>query len=536
MTPNDVSVIADNIDDFIELPNGIERLREALLTIAVSGKLVAQDRKEGTAEDLYKIIQKERIKEVGGRKRKDFSASPITAGEISFEIPKSWMWVRLGDIVRVDNGYSFKSSKYVESGTRVIRITNVQNGFIADNNPKFISEEDGDEFAGFQLHVDDLLMSLTGYVGRVAMFPSTMLPAVLNQRVARIVPFMDDLKPYIFTYFQSGFFRAIAASSTRGMAQQNMSTEWLKTHPIPMPPLSEQGRIVEKVEEVMEQLVKLAAKKQERDEVRARFTRSAMQSLGKGESGIAFKHLAELIKTLDDVKEFEDALLTLAVSGQLVLQDRKEGTADETKQVKEVSGRKRKAKVFSEITPKEVSFGIPKNWKWVRLGSAFIDYGSGSTPSRGNDGFYKDGHTNWYKSGELNDGILFADSEEKITDSALEKCHLRLNKRGDLLIAMYGATAGRVAMLDNEGTTNQAVWGGTPDSFVDVKFLFLYLLQSRYQLLKTSSGAAQPNISGEKIAAHVLPLPPLAEQKRIIKKVEEVMVLIDRLKPLVAKE
>ncbi len=247
----DSKIALEHLAELINTPTDLKELEGALLTLAVSGKLMPQDKKNGTAEDLYIQIQSNIESDAQGRKKKAMKPSSIDAEVVPFEIPKSWKWVRLGDIVKVDNGYAFKSSKYVEAGSRVIRITNVQDGFMADNNPKFIKEDNGEEFADFQLHEGDLLMSLTGYVGRVALFPLSMLPAVLNQRVARVVPLLEELKPYIFTYFQSGLFRSIASASTRGMAQQNMSTEWLKTHPIPLPPLAEQKRIVKKVEEVM---------------------------------------------------------------------------------------------------------------------------------------------------------------------------------------------------------------------------------------------------------------------------------------------
>lgn len=250
---------------------------------------------------------------------------------------------------------------------------------------------------------------------------------------------------------------------------------------------------------------------------------------------IVADNIEDFIELPDGIERLTKAVLTLAVSGKLVPQDKKEGTGEELfTQIQKVqkikqNGLKIIIKKLSEITPEEIPFDIPKTWKWIHFGIAFTNYGSGSTPTRGNDDFYDNGQINWYKSGELNDGVLSANAEEMITDLAINKFHLRFNKPGDLLIAMYGATAGRVSVLDNEGTTNQAVWGGTPHTSIDVQYLFYYILQSRHVLLKTSSGAAQPNISGEKIITHLFPLPPYQEQKRIVKKIEEVMSQLDEL-------
>ena len=538
MTPNDVNIVADNIDDFIEVPDGVGRLRKAVLTLAVSGKLVQQDKGEGTADDLCRKIQEESVKQISGRRKKDFSTSPIDVGETSFELPKSWRWVRLGDIVRVDNGYAFKSSKYVEAGSRVIRITNVQDGFIADSNPKFINGGNGGEFADFQLHENDLLMSLTGYVGRVALFPAAMLPAVLNQRVARVAPFSEELKPYIFTYFQSGLFRSIASASTRGMAQQNMSTEWLKTHPIPFPPLAEQKRIVKKVEEVMKQLDELETKKRGRDETRTRLARSAMHSLGKGESKIAFEHLAELTKTPADLKELEGALLTLAESGKLLSQDKKEGTAGElyakiqSEIENGVKGRKKNAKESTPISPEELPFDLPKSWKWVRL----MEIGkldTGKTPRTGVTGNYA-GDIPFVGPGDVQQGKINSYSKLITKRGASESKYLY---PGDVLMVCIGGTIGKTALVTGTHTFNQQINKITP-CLVDSTFLFCVFQSGYFQRLVWSkaSGGATPLVNLTRWSSCVVPLPPLAEQKRIVKKVEEIILLINRLKQVVGEK
>jgi len=535
MTPNDVKIVADNIGDFIEVPDGVDRLRKAVLTLAVSGKLVPQNKIEGTGDELCYEIQKKLTKDTDGQKKKKKEVVTISTVEIPFDIPKSWKWVRLSEIGKLDTGKTPRTgvTGNYSGDIPFIGPGDVQNGKI-NSYSKLITKQGASE-SKYLLPGDVLMVCIGGTIGKTALVISTH---TFNQQINKITPCLVD-SAFLFCVFQSGYFQKLVWSKASGGATPLVNLTRWSSCIVPLPPLAEQERIVKKVEEVMKQLDELEAKKRERDETRTRLVRSAMQSLGKGESKIAFEQLSELVKTPVDLKELEAALLTLAVSGKLVPQDKKEGTGEElysSIQKEQVeSGRLKKTRVFEAVEPEEIPYEIPRTWEWVRFGSVFIDYSSGSTPSRGNDEFYKDGQTNWYKSGELNDGVLFIDSKEKISESALEKCHLRLNKRGDLLIAMYGATAGRVAMLDNEGTSNQAVWGGTPKSGVDLKYLFFYILQSRNILLETSSGAAQPNISGEKISVHLLPLPPLAEQKRIVKKVEEVMSLINKLQDVIGK-
>ena len=171
----------------------------------------------------------------------------------------------------------------------------------------------------------------------------------------------------------------------------------------------------------------------------------------------------------------------------------------------------------------EIPFEIPQSWCWVRLGN-IGDWGSGSTPAKGRSDYYG-GNVLWLRTGELNNGIVY-DTEIKITDKALQECSFRLNKVGDVMIAMYGATIGKVAIAGKEMTTNQACCGCTPICILN-KYLFYFLMGSQEDFIKKGEGGAQPNISREKIVAHLMPLPPFEEQNRIVEKIESILPLIE---------
>lgn len=155
-----------------------------------------------------------------------------------------WKTVRLGDVCEILNGYAFKSDKYVDSGIRVIRITNVQKGFIEDNSPAFYPITEKETLKDYELHENDLLISLTGNVGRIALLSKEMLPAALNQRVGCIrIRDKNLLISYLFTFLNSDKFESDCIYSARGIAQKNMSTEWLKNYLIPLPPIEVQIKI-----------------------------------------------------------------------------------------------------------------------------------------------------------------------------------------------------------------------------------------------------------------------------------------------------
>lgn len=158
---------------------------------------------------------------------------------------EGWEYKKLGEVCNIQNGFAFKSSRYVNNGIRVIRITNVQKGEIVDDSPKFYPIESVGEIKNFILDEGDLLMSLTGNVGRVGLLPKHLLPAALNQRVACLrIKDKSVLLQYLYVFLNSDYFEQICIKNSTGAAQLNMSTIWLSKFLIPIPPLSEQHRIV----------------------------------------------------------------------------------------------------------------------------------------------------------------------------------------------------------------------------------------------------------------------------------------------------
>ena len=172
----------------------------------------------------------------------------------------------------------------------------------------------------------------------------------------------------------------------------------------------------------------------------------------------------------------------------------------------------------------EIPFEIPSGWEWCRMRS-IGDWGAGATPAKGNSSYYG-GDILWLRTGELNNGIVF-DTDIKITEKALKECSLRLNKIGDVLIAMYGATIGKVAIAGSEMTTNQACCACTPIGIFNY-FLFYFLMGSQSDFIKKGEGGAQPNISREKLIAHLMPIPPISEQFRIVERIKELLLLAEK--------
>jgi restriction endonuclease S subunit len=189
-------------------------------------------------------------------------------------------------------------------------------------------------------------------------------------------------------------------------------------------------------------------------------------------------------------------------------------------------GKLREPKPLPPVRSDEMPYALPKGWEWVRLGGIGT-WKSGTTPNRSNPHYYG-GLIPWVKSGEVKQGHIRT-AEETITEAALRECSLHINPIGSLLVAMYGANIGEIGMLEIEATTNQAVCACQPFLGIDKNFLFVLLLSLKMNFISQGAGAAQPNISREKIVTTMAPLPPAAEQTRIIAKIDELMAICDTI-------
>jgi len=251
------------------------------------------------------------------------------------------------------------------------------------------------------------------------------------------------------------------------------------------------------------------------------------------------RHFDTAFAAPDGIQKLRELILTLAMQGKSVPQDPKDQPASELLKAIEVEkqrlvkeGKIKQPKPLPAITAEELPYKLPDGWEWVRL----HDYGiwkSGTTPSRTNSSYYG-GDIPWVKSGEVKQGKI-VETSETITQEALKSCSLDLNSIGSVLVAMYGANIGEVGVLEIEATTNQAVCACKPYLGIDNIFLVYLLTSLKQNFIGQGAGAAQPNISREKIIHTIVPLPPLAEQRRIVAKIDRLMARCDELEKLRAE-
>ena len=288
----------------------------------------------------------------------------------------------------------------------------------------------------------------------------------------------------------------------------------MKSIVFPVPSISEQKRIVKLLKEVLF-LVKRYDKKQDalnylNERINVKLQKSILQEAIQGKLVPQDSTEESASMLLERIRKEKQKLATEGKLKKSALTDSIIYKGDDNKYYEQVD------KKCLDIT-EQIPFEIPENWVWVRMGQ-IGDWGAGSTPQRGNANYYN-GKILWLKTGELNNGIVY-DTEEKVTQKAFLDCSLRMNKIGDVLIAMYGATIGKLAIVGKELTTNQACCGCTPFLIYNW-YLFYFLMANRDSFIKKGEGGAQPNISRVKLVEHLIPLPPLKEQYRIVAQIEK---------------
>ena len=516
-----------------------KQLKNSILQWAIQGKLVPQDPNDEPASVLLERIREEKARLVKEKIiKKDKNESIIFRGddnshyekfangtvkciddEIPFEIPQSWEWTRIGNIFIHASGKQ-QSSSNKSGGTpqKFITTSNLYWGYFVLDKVKVMNFTE-EEIKTCSATKGDLLVCEGGAgYGRSAIWNEDY-DICLQNHVHRLRPCINGICEYVYYFIY--LLKESNNLASVGTAMPGLSANRLKSLLLPFPSLSEQKRIVIALGELLPLIEKYSKAQNTLDELNIaisdKLKKSILQEAIQGKLVPQDPNDEPASVLLERIKAEKAKLFTEGKLKKKDLVDSVIFKGDDNKYYE---------KVGSEINciDDEIPFEIPSNWQWTRMGT-IGDWGSGSTPQRGNPAYYG-GDILWLKTGELNNGVVY-DSEEKITDKALRECSLRLNKVGDVLIAMYGATIGKVAIAGKEMTTNQACCGCTPYQIYN-KYLFHFLIASKDAFIKKGEGGAQPNISREKLIRHLMPIPPIQEQYRIVEKLEFVIASITR--------
>ena len=483
-----------------------QQLKNAILQEAIQGRLVPQDPNDEPASVLLDRIRKEKqqlVKE-GKLKKKDLEEKPISEGEIPFEIPESWEWVRVAQIIYPPKyGTSNKSS--ISGLVPVLRMGNIQDGEIVFENLVYSNNEDDNK--KYNLEKGDLLFNRTNsaeLVGKTGIYRGQQ-KAIFAGYIILLRPISIDSE-YLNFVLSSNYARSYCKEvKTIGVQQCNINAEKISSFIIPLPPLAEQKRIVEKIEELLPKVE---------------------------EYGKAQESLDKLNEELPE--RLKKSILQEAISGRLVPQDPNDEPASvlltkirkEKEELVKAGKLKKKDLIETPITEDEIPFEIPESWEWVRIGDIFI-HSSGKQLSGGDT----EGTLHEY----ITTSNLYWDKFELdnlksmyYKDTELDKCTA---KRGDLLVC-EGGDIGRSAIWPYEFDIclQNHIHRLRPYDSRYTRFVYYVMFFFKSIGNIGGKGIGIQGLSASALKSIIIPLPSLAEQNRIVEKIEQLFKEIDKLK------
>lgn len=472
-------------------------MRAKILDLAIRGKLTDQRQEDGNARDLLKEIQEEKERLIKEKKIKKEKPLPeITEEEKPFDIPENWEWVRWGTL-STSIKYGYNTSAQKDGKIKMVRISDIQNNQVNWDSVPFCNIPN-EEITQYLLRKNDILFARTGGTVGKSYLVSEVPENVVYAGYLIRTRYSEKLSPQYLKYFMESYlYWSQLKKGTTITAQPNCNAKTLGKMVLPLPPLAEQQRIADKV--------------------------SAF-----------FAQLYAIDKAYEKYRELQQAmkakLLDLAIQGKLTDQRKEDGDArdlfqdiQEEKQRLIAEKKIKKEKPLPEIEADEIPFAIPKNWVWVRLNSIynFIDY-RGKTPKKLTEGIPLVTAKNvrmGYNDYSVKD---FISAEEfKLRQSR------GISHKGDLLFTTE-APLGNVSLADLDcfSTGQRLIDFQAYNSLAVSNKLFMYFIMSSFfqqALIDNQTGTTVAGIKASRLKAILIPLPPLAEQKRIVAKLDELL-------------
>lgn len=513
---------------------GITKLRGLIFDLAVRGKLVPQDLDDEPASKLIERVVTRKFSE-------------ITENEKIFTLPLGWSWIKLEDIAEINGGFAFKSSDYTSDGIRVIRISDFNEmGFKRDKVVRYPYSLDLERY---RLEENNILMAMTGgTVGKSLLVQALPEPMVVNQRVATIKLIQGINSTYINSLIRSELIQSVI-NEAKNSTNDNISMKSIKNFLIPLPPFAEQKRIVAKVDELMLLCDQLEQQTEASIEAHATLVEVLLATLtdsadadelAQNWARIA-EHFDSLFTTEQSIEALKQTVLQLAVMGKLVSQSSDDEPAsallEKIAEEKELLIKEKKIKPRKALPPiedEEKLFDLPLSWEWCRLDDICDGITSGSTPPKSS--FIDETGIPYLKVYNIRNQKIDFEYQPQFIEEGYHSSSLKRSQLcpGDVIMNIVGPPLGKIAIIPDtypQWNCNQAIVMFRPFISDLNKFIYTYLVSGMFlDKIALIGTAGQDNISVTKSRSILLPIPPLAEQLRIVAKVDELMAICDQLK------
>lgn len=539
-----MSIYTEHFETVFGIKQNIQTLRNKVLELAIQGELVEQDPNDELASELVKKINAERetlVKE--GKIKKQSFFEPIYEHEIPFDVPSKWEWVRLGEIADFID-YRGKTPKKTESGIPLITAKNIKLGYINKNPEEFIDESDFDNWMTRGLpDYGNLIFTTEAPLGNVARLNISGKYA-LAQRAIVFKTHVNEIDSFLFIALLSGLVRKSIFEKATGTTVLGIKASELKKIAIPLPPIHEQGRIVIKVESLMSQIDKLEQYLERKERLEESLPPAVVSAISNCQSegelrvqlGLVIEHFNEIFRTPEALQELRNVILQLAIQGKLVSQSAADEPASELlsriqaeKELLIKEKKTKKEKVLPEIEDAEIPFEIPSSWEWVRLGEIGQIVGGG-TPKSNVSEYWADNGIPWVTPADLsnNKNLYVSKGRRDISEKGLLESSATLLPEGTVLFSSR-APIGYTAIAQNNISTNQGFKSIVPYVVAMNQYIYYFMKWDTPRINESATGTTFKEVSGQLVSQLLVPLPPLDEQHRIVRKIVSLFTVIDKL-------
>lgn len=528
-------------------PNGITKLRELVLVLAVQGRLLQQVPGEDAAAVLEEI-DKERQSLVTSRKLRSPKTLPaVSEKERGYPVPANWCWTRFGEIALHNSGKTLDSVRNSGHPRPYITTSNLYWGRFDLSNVRQMLIRD-DELEKCTARKGDLLICEGGEAGRAAVWISDQ--EVCFQNHVHRARFLGKINPfYAYRFFEKLNMTGEINGHRKGIGISNLSSKALAMIPFPLPPLAEQDRIVAKVDELMTMCDQLEQQQKGRRKLQNALRQSTLQALASAPSPHELQtswqrlqaNIGLLFSDPGDVDALRGLVLDMGVRGFLTHRTGSGETADDL--LEQLEARKRELarhkklrlqKVIPRLGDDEVPYVSPTGWKWIRLGAIAELINGDRGKNYPNKGEYVSAGVPWINTGHIEpNGTLTVDHMNFISREKFETLNSGKIEPNDLVYCLRGATFGKTAFVSpyTEGAIASSLMIIRPLDARLARYVYYYLISplGRSQIFRFDNGTAQPNLSANSVGLFSFPLPPLDEQERIVTRIEELMQICDSL-------
>ncbi|MFZ1976742.1 MAG: restriction endonuclease subunit S [Bacteroidota bacterium] len=539
-------LLFDNFDLLADTPNGVAKLRELILQLAMQGKLVKQDPNDEPASVLLGKIQKEKARLIVENKiKKSNPLPPIRQDEIPFELPKGWEWTRLGSSSELIRGVSYKkqdaSTIQLPNYLPILRANNINGAINYDDliyiPIYYIAKEQ------YPMKSDVLIAMSSGskaLVGKAAQIDKDFDGGF--GAFCGLLRFCSTLDyRYISWFLQSPLYREAVSGQGQGIGINNLQKDKVRQLLMPLPPLAEQRHIVDKVDELMALCNDLEEQKKKKQETHTTLNESVLAHMLDANDAEEFAakwqlicdHFELLYDAPESVSKLRSAILQLAVQGKLVKQDPKDEPASvllekiHKEKVRLIVEKKiKKSEPLPPIKKDEIPYELPEEWLWVRLGGLGITQ-TGTTPSTTVSEYYGNDFA-FVKPADISNGHI---EYRKDGLSKLGVEEGRFVPANSVMMVSIGGSIGKVGIVNRDCSCNQQI------NFISIfkallpRFIYWIMKSASFykEVISQAPSTILPILSKGKWDLLLVPLPPLNEQERIIKRLDQFNEMCDEL-------